>query len=156
MKCLTDLVLFGARCQLPTLGIQLGKAASDALHTGVQQAVLIILCIEVILVGLPLVRGHQRRVLPVNTGGRNQTPLKTCSTASVQKTSTPKTTAYFSWMIRGQREQKNTRLHMLNTSVSFLSLNLQICVCSERQVQGNSFDLKNVFSCCVAENKLNL
>lgn len=63
-----DLILFGARCQLPTLVIQLGKAAGDVLHSSMQQAILIILCIEVILVALSLVRGHQRHVLSVNTG----------------------------------------------------------------------------------------
>lgn len=31
----SDLVFFGARCQLPALGIQLSKAAGDILHTGV-------------------------------------------------------------------------------------------------------------------------
>lgn len=63
-----DLMLFGARGQLPTLGVQLGKAAGDVLHASVQQAVLIILCIEIILVALPLVKGHQCCVLPVNKG----------------------------------------------------------------------------------------
>lgn len=57
------LVFFGARCQLPALGIQLGKAAGDVLHTGVQQAILIILSIEVIFVTLSLVHGHQWHVL---------------------------------------------------------------------------------------------
>ena len=60
-----DLMLFGARCQLSALGIQLGKVACDALHTGVQLAVLVILCIEVILVALSLVEGHQRCILTV-------------------------------------------------------------------------------------------
>lgn len=57
------LMLFGARGQLPTLGVQLGKAAGDVLHASVQQAVLIILCIEIVLVALPLVEGHQCCVL---------------------------------------------------------------------------------------------
>lgn len=64
-------MLFGASCQLAALGIQLGKVASDALHAGVQQAVLIILCIEVVLVALPLVQGHQRCVLPADGGREN-------------------------------------------------------------------------------------
>lgn len=63
-----DLMLFGARGQLPTLGVQLGKAAGDVLHACVQQAVLIILCVEIVLVALPLVEGHQSCVLPVNKG----------------------------------------------------------------------------------------
>lgn len=63
-----DLMLFGARGQLPTLGVQLGKAAGDVLHASMQQAVLVILCIEIVLVALPLVEGHQCCVLPVNKG----------------------------------------------------------------------------------------
>lgn len=57
-------MLFGARGQLPTLGVQLRKAAGDVLHTGMQHAVLVVLRVEIILVALPLVGGHQCCVLP--------------------------------------------------------------------------------------------
>lgn len=64
-------MLFGARYQLPTLSVQLGEAACDALHVSVEQAILVVLGIEVIFVTLPLVHGQQRYVLPVytNAGG---------------------------------------------------------------------------------------
>lgn len=55
-----DLVLFGAWYQLPTLSVQLGEAARDALHAGVQLAILVVFGVEVVFVTLPLVTGHQR------------------------------------------------------------------------------------------------
>lgn len=62
-RTLAHLVLFGARRKASALGIQLGEAAGDALHTGVQHAVLVILRVEVVLVALSLVHGHHRRIL---------------------------------------------------------------------------------------------
>lgn len=50
----------GAEWQPPGLGVKLGEAAGGALHTGMQEAVLVVLGVEVILVTLPLVHGHQR------------------------------------------------------------------------------------------------
>lgn len=70
-----DLVLFGAGYQLPTLSVQLGEAACDALHVSVEQAILVVLGIEVIFVSLPLVHGHQRYVLPVNTQTQAEAPF---------------------------------------------------------------------------------
>lgn len=51
----SDLVLFGAGYQLPALSVQLREAACDALHMSVEQAILIVLGVEVIFVTLPLV-----------------------------------------------------------------------------------------------------
>lgn len=70
-----DLVLFGAGYQLPALSVQLGEAACDALHVSVEQAILVVLGIEVIFVTLPLVHGHQRYVLPVYTQTQAGAPL---------------------------------------------------------------------------------
>lgn len=60
-----DLVLFGAGYQLATLSVQLGEATRDAVHAGVEQAILVVLGVEVVFVTLPLVHGRQRYVLPV-------------------------------------------------------------------------------------------
>lgn len=71
------LMFFGARYQLATLGVQLGESARDVFHASVQQAIFIVLCVEVIFVTLALVHGHQRYVLPVqaenNSEGESET-----------------------------------------------------------------------------------
>lgn len=59
-------MLFGAGYQLPALSVQLGEAARDALHAGVEQTILVVLGVEVVFVTLPLVHGCQRYVLPVD------------------------------------------------------------------------------------------
>ena len=59
----SDLVLFGAGHQFLALAVQLGEAAGDALHSRVQDPVLVILGVEVVLVVLPLVQGQEWRVL---------------------------------------------------------------------------------------------
>lgn len=59
------LVSLGALRQLSELRVQHCELPGDALDPGVQASVLVVLCVEVVLVTLPLVLGRDQRVFPV-------------------------------------------------------------------------------------------
>lgn len=61
------LVFICALLQLLELGVQYGELACDALNTCMQPPVFAVLRVEVILVALPLLRGGNHSVLPVDT-----------------------------------------------------------------------------------------